>query len=193
MNGKKFNWSGYTLILINLFFIWLISGNSTYSQGFEAVERPDTIRKNAFQYNVSAGLTSVTGRGAFNYLSISSHYRYRFSDRFITDAGVMATHYNQILYPSQGAGADIYGSNSLSLFVTGSYFASPKIVLYGTGVKNVRGKYGGFLPSYESFSMGSSIRLGNVTLGAELRFSEGYWFPGDRFRRDYPAFHSTTW
>ena len=78
-------------------------------------------------------------------------------------------------------------SGYTSIYGTVSYRLNPNVVFYGTGVKNLAtfGQMNPFYsPSYDEFSFGSSIRLGdNVTIGASVHFREyspmngGYFAP----------------
>ncbi len=123
------------------------------------------------------------------------------SERWSLHGGLMAMRYqgsNPFLLET--GNPDVY--SSLAVFAAASYRMSDRLILHGTGVKQlISGPVTPF-PAMDNFSLGATYRIGdNITIGATIRFDQQNSYQPIPFSggRTYPFLHEggyflpTTW
>ena len=123
-------------------------------------------------------------------------YTLALNDRWSLHGGVVASHY-QGLNNTQAGETLLPGSfSSLAVFASASYRMSDRLVLHGTGIKQlVSAPVTPFTPyPIDEFSLGATYKLGdNITIGASInmRSYSGYrvGYPASSFGNFGNPFH----
>jgi len=138
-----------------------------------------------WNFSVGTSYSYMKGYGSGMMFYTAPTYTLSLNDRWSLHGGVVASHYQGLNYTPQGEMAMPGSFNSLSVFVAGSYRMSERLILHGTGVKQlVSAPVTPFTPyPMDNLSLGASYKLGNnFTIGASVSMRN---FSG--YRMGYPA------
>ncbi len=138
------------------------------------------VKPGHWDFSVGTSYSYMKGYGSGMMLYTAPTYTLALSDRWSLHGGVMASHY-QGFNNTQNSENLLPGSfSSLSVFAAASYRASDRLVLHGTGIKQlVQGPISPFTPyPMDDVSLGATYKIGdNMTIGASvhLRNGNGYY------------------
>ncbi len=145
------------------------------------------------RWNLSLGTSYIFMQGAGSALMLHAApvLTLPVTDRWSLHGGVMAAH---TVGPGPFAGQENYRQpvfSSLALFAAASYRMNERLVLHGTGYKQLlRAPVTPFTPP-DHFSLGATYKLGDhITIGASVHMQQGSgdWFtPGGRLSAPYPG------
>jgi len=141
-------------------------------------ETEETQKKVPGSFNVSLGtsFSYMQGYGSGMAFFAAPTYTLPLSDRWSLHGGIIATQYQsfngtmsqEFFYPAS--------FSSLSVFVAASYQMSDRLVLHGTGVKQLMSApVTPFTPyPMDNLSLGATYKLGdNLTIGATIHLNNG--------------------
>lgn len=133
--------------------------------------------KGHWNFSVGTSFTYMHGYGSMMGLYAAPMYTLPLNDRWAVHGGMVASNYTGL-----GAGmpaGELQTSNnfsSLALFAAASYKMSDRLVLHGSGVKNLTGYP--LMPMapglVDNLSLGATYKLGdNVFIGASVSINQG--------------------
>lgn len=133
-------------------------------------------RKGNFGLSVGTGFTYARGYGSGVTFFAAPTYTLPLNDRWSFHGGIVAMHY-------QGLNQTLYGEtflpreySSLALFAAASYRMNERLVLHGTGVKQLVSAPHSPFTAYpmDNLSFGATYKLGNnITVGATIHLNNG--------------------
>jgi len=133
-------------------------------------------KKGNFGLSVGTGFSYAKGYGSGVTFFAAPTYTLSLNDRWSFHGGIVATHY-------QGLNQTLYGEtvlpreySSLALFAAASYRMNERLVLHGTGVKQlISAPYSPFTAyPMDNISLGATYKLGNnITVGAAIHLNNG--------------------
>jgi len=129
-------------------------------------------------YSYSSGF----GSGMLFYAAPT--YTLPLTDRLAFHGGFIATHYQGFTAPVYGEFYSPLQFSSLAVFAAASYRMNDRLVLHGTGVKQlISAPSTPFTPyPMDHFSVGATYRLGNnISVGATIHINNGGPYPGTPF------------
>jgi len=141
-------------------------------------EKEDTENKMPGSFNVSLGTSYsyMKGYGSGMAFFAAPTYTLPLNNRWSLHGGVVATQYQSF---TPGAPQEIYfpsSFSSFSVFVAASYQMSDRLVLHGTGVKQmISAPASPFTPyPMDNLSLGATYKLGdNFSIGATIHLNNG--------------------
>lgn len=144
-------------------------------------ERADAQKKVPGSFNVSLGTnySYMKGYGSGMAFFAAPTYTLALSNRWSLHGGLVATQYQSFngtmpqesFYPNSFA--------SFSVFVAASYQMSDRLVLHGTGVKQLVSAPVSPLTPYpmDNLSLGATYKLGdNFSIGATIHLNQGHGY-----------------
>jgi hypothetical protein len=151
-------------------------------------------KKPEFHYSAGSSFMYMPRFGSVSGVDFRPVLVYPVTGKLSVEAGLIAGHYftsfkNSLLEQAIGG-----GYSSLSLFGSATYHVSPVLSFYGIGIKQLAGTNPMLNMYGNSFSIGSSLKLGNITLGAEFHVRDQYDFnPYPRFGGSHSYFPTYPW
>ena len=147
-------------------------------------EADEETKKNAGQWNFSVGTSYsyMKGYGSGMMFYTAPSYTLSLNDRWSVHGGLIASRY-QGLNPAMPAENLLPNSfSSLALFASATYRMNDRLVLHGTGIKQlVSAPVTPFTPyPIDDLSFGATYKLGNnLTIGASVHMNKwnGYSSP----------------
>lgn len=134
------------------------------------------------QWNFSVGTSYsyMKGYGSGMMLYTAPSYTLSLNNRWSVHGGMIASRYQGMNYTMAGENMLPSAYSSLALYVAASYRMSDKLILHGTGVKQlVSAPVTPFTPyPIDDLSFGATYKLGdNFTIGASIHMnnSSGYF------------------
>ena len=156
------------------------SAETDFNSGEESMPEKDGIPGH-WNFNVGTSFTYMHGYGSVMGLYAAPTYTLPLNDRWALHGGVIASNYTG-LGSMQMPGGELQSSNnvsSLAVFAAASYKMTDRLMLHGSGVKN--------LTSYplmpmapgvmDNLSLGATYKLGdNVFIGASVSINQGHGY-----------------
>lgn len=152
-----------------------------------AEEQREGEKKKPGHWNFSVGTSYswMKGYGSGMMFYTAPTYTLSLNERWSLHGGVMASRYQVLGYPAQGEMQMPDAYNSLAVYVAGSYRMNERLILHGTGIKQlVSAPVTPFTPyPVDKLSLGATYKLGeNITIGASINVNN---YSG--YRMGYPA------
>ena len=149
----------------------------------EAVEEgPGQEARKPGQWNFSVGTSYsyMKGYGSGMMLYTAPTYTLSLNDRWSVHGGLIASHYQGMNYTMAGENLLPNSFSSLALFAAASYRMNDRLILHGTGIKQlVSAPLTPFTPyPIDDLSFGATYKLGNsFTIGASIHMNNrsGYY------------------
>jgi hypothetical protein len=138
-----------------------------------------------WNFSVGTSFAYMKGYGSGMMFYTAPTYTLALNQRWSLHGGVVASHYQGVNYTPYGEMAMPGSFNSLAVFVAGSYRMNEKLILHGTGIKQlVSAPVTPFTPyPMDNLSLGATYKLGdNITIGASINMRN---FSG--YQMGYPA------
>jgi hypothetical protein len=124
-----------------------------------------------WNFSVGTSFAYMKGYGSGMMFYTAPAYTLALNKRWSLHGGVVASHYQGLNYTPQGEMAMPGSFNSLAVFVAGSYRMNEKLILHGTGIKQLlSAPVTPFTPyPMDNISLGATYKLGdNITIGASI-------------------------
>lgn len=137
-----------------------------------------------WDFSVGTSFSYMKGYGSGMMFYAAPAYTLALNDRWSLHGGLVASRYQGI--NSVWPGEDPWPSSfsSLALFVAGSYRMNDRLILHGTGFKQLlSAPVTPFTPyPMDSYSLGATYRIGdNISIGASVRIRNGQGYYGAPF------------
>ena len=143
-----------------------------------------------WNFSVGTSYAYMTGYGSGMMFYTAPCDTLSLNERWSLHGGVVASHYQGLNYTQQGEMLMPGSFNSLAIFAAASYRMNDKLILHGSGIKQlVSAPVTPFTPyPMDNLSLGATYKLGdNITIGASINmrnYGSGTSIMG------YPASHS---
>jgi len=184
---KKMKFKNIILAIVLAFSFSAIFAQKPVNQTKENTPMAKALQKLRWDINLGTSFMYSPGfGGGMNYYAAPG-FSYPVNKKVSFHGGVVVGVMTSPGFHNTEEGFEKITSGYTSIYGTVAYRLNPNVVFYGTGVKNLAtfGPMNPFYsPSFDEFSFGSSIRLGdNVTIGASFHFREyspmngGYFAP----------------
>jgi len=148
----------------------------------EHQEAPQQEEKKAGQWNFSVGTSYsyMKGYGSGMMFYTAPAYTLSLNDRWSVHGGLIASRYQGMNYTMEGEMLLPNSFSSLALFAAASYKMSDRLILHGTGIKQLVSAPLTPLTPYpiDDLSFGATYKLGdNLTIGASIHMNNrnGYY------------------
>lgn len=140
----------------------------------------EIVKPGPWNFSVGTSYSYLKGYGSGMMFYTAPSYTLSLSDRWALHGGVVASHYQGLNYTQPGENLLPGSVSSLAIFASASYRMSDRLVLHGTGIKQlVSAPITPFTPyPMEDLSLGATYKIGeNMTIGAavHMRNSNGYY------------------
>jgi len=145
-------------------------------------EGPDQAARKPGHWNFSVGTSYsyMKGYGSGMMLYTAPTYTLSLNDKWSFHGGLIASHYQGMNYTLQGESLLPNSFSGLALFAAASYRMNDRLILHGTGVKQlITAPFTPFTPyPIDDFSFGATYKVGhNLTIGASVHMNNrsGYY------------------
>jgi hypothetical protein len=142
----------------------------------EELESGEDAKPGHWNFSVGTSYSYMKGYGSGMMFYTAPTYTLALNDRWSLHGGVVASHYQGLNYTQPGEMLLPGSFSSLAVFASASYRMSDRLVLHGTGIKQlVSAPLTPFTPyPMDDFSLGASYKIGdNMTIGASVRMRNG--------------------
>lgn len=156
----------------------------------EQAEREET-KLGHWNFSVGTSYAYMKGYGSAMMFFTAPTYTLALNDRWALHGGVMASYYQGLNYRPMGESLLPATFSSLAVFVSASYRMSDRLVLHGTGTKQLLAAPGTTVMGYpmDDLSLGATFRIGdNMTIGASVHMMNGHGYNG---YNGYNGYHTT--
>lgn len=133
-------------------------------------------RPGHWNFSVGASYSYMKGYGSGMMLYTAPTYTLSLNDRWSVHGGLIASQYRGMNYTMPGESELPNTFSGLALFAAASYRASDRLILHGTGIKQlISAPVTPFTPYLmDDLSLGATYKLGNnFTIGASVRMNNG--------------------
>lgn len=143
------------------------------------MEQSEQEKPGHWNFSVGTSYAYMKGYGSAMMFYTAPTYTLALNDRWALHGGVMASFYQGLNYMPLGESYVPATFSSLAVFASASYRMSDRLVLHGTGTKQLLAAPGTTVMGYpmDDLSLGATFRIGdNLTIGASvhMRNSSGY-------------------
>jgi len=165
----------------------------------EETDQEDAPQKGHWNFSVGTSYSYMKGYGSGMLFYTAPSYTLSINDRWSVHGGLIASRYQGINYTMPGESLLPNSFSSLALFAAATYQMSDRLILHGTGVKQlISAPVTPFTPyPIDDLSFGATYKLGNsFTIGASVHMRQGsgyYHMPGysspfaSPFRSTFPS------
>jgi hypothetical protein len=147
----------------------------------EEVQAEDNEKSGHWNFSVGTSYSYMKGYGSGMMFYTAPTYTLALNDRWSLHGGVVASHYQGLNNTQQGEMLLPGSFSSLAIFASASYRMSDRLVLHGTGIKQlVSAPVTPFTPyPMDDFSLGATYKIGdNMTIGASVHMRNGSGYNG---------------
>ncbi len=143
------------------------------------VEEPtsgEMVKPGHWDFSMGTSYSYMKGYGSGMMFYTAPSYTLSLSDRWALHGGVVASHYQGLNYTQPGEIFLPGTFSSLAIFASASYRMSDRLVLHGTGIKQlVSAPITLYTPySMDNLSLGATYKIGeNMTIGASVHMRNG--------------------
>jgi hypothetical protein len=170
MSGCKCNIS-LIIVLFSLFSVQAFSQQLNDGDSLE-YNSPKVSLKPRMHYEIGSSFTVVPHLGSVTGFTLSPVLSVPLSPKLSVDGGIIAGRFYSTLWNNNPEGA-MYGTfNELSVFGSASYHFNSQLTLYGTGIKQLSGTSPFYFLPKSSYTIGSTYKFGNFSLGVALQVSK---------------------
>ncbi len=165
-----------------------------------AVEAPvelesDQEKPGHWNFSVGTSYSYMKGYGSGMMFYTAPSYTLALSDRWALHGGMVASYYQGLNHMPLGETLLPGSFSSLAVFVSASYRMSDRLVLHGTGTKQLlTAPPGSTVMGYplDDLSFGASYRIGDsFTIGASVHMRNGNGYNGYNGYNGFNGYHST--
>jgi len=152
------------------------------------VEQAEKVKPGHWNFSVGTSYAYMKGYGSAMMFYTAPTYTLALNDRWAIHGGVMASYYQGLNYMPMGESPIPASFSSLAVFAAASYRMSDRLVLHGTGTKQLLAAPGTTVMGYpvDDFSFGATYRIGDgFTIGASVHMKNSKGYNG------YNGYHTT--
>ncbi|MCD4709970.1 MAG: hypothetical protein K8R52_03930 [Bacteroidales bacterium] len=131
----------------------------------------EKVKPGHWDFSVGTSYTYLKGYGSGMMFYTAPSYTLSLSDRWALHGGVVASHYQGLNYSQPGENLLPGSVSGLAIFASASYRMNDRLVLHGTGIKQlVTAPITPFTPyPMDNLSLGATYKIGeNMTIGASV-------------------------
>ncbi len=170
MFGCKSNIS-LIIVLASLFSIQAFSQQINYRDSIPRYT-PKSNFKPELHYSIGTSFIFIPKLGSVTGVTLSPSLSIPISPKLSVDGGIIAGHFYSTLSDFNREGAINGTFNELSVFGSASYHINSQLTIYGIAIKQLSGTSPlNFLPK-SSYSIGSTYKFGNSSIGVTLQMSK---------------------
>jgi len=139
-------------------------------------EQSEAKKRGHWDFSVGTSFSYMKGYGSGMTLYTAPTYTLALNDRWAFHGGVVASHYQGLNYTQPGEVLFPGSYSSLAIFAAASYRMSDRLIIHGTGIKQlVSAPLTPFSPyPMDNLSLGASYKIGdNITIGASVNMRNG--------------------
>jgi hypothetical protein len=158
----------------------------------EELPAAELVKPGHWDFSVGTSYSYMKGYGSGMMLYTAPSYTLSLSDRWSLHGGVVASHYQGLNNTRTGENLLPGSFSSLAIFASASYRMNDRLVLHGTGIKQlISAPITPFTPySMDDISLGATYQVGeNMTIGASVHMRNGSGYTTTPFGS--PFFPST--
>lgn len=147
-----------------------------------------------WNFSVGTSYSYMKGYGSGMMFYTAPTYTLALNDRWALHGGVMASYYQGLNYMPMGESLIPASFSSLAVFVSASYRMSDRLVLHGTGTKQLLAGPGSTVMGYpmDDLSLGATLRIGdNMTIGASVHMRNGPGYNGYNGYNGYKGYRTS--
>jgi hypothetical protein len=149
-----------------------------------------------WNFSVGTSFSYMKGYGSGMTFYTAPTYTLALNERWSLHGGVMASHYQGLNYAPPGENIFPGYYSSLAVFAAASYRMSDRLIVHGSGVKQlVSAPLTPFTPyALDHISLGATYKLGdNITIGASVNMRNGSGYGNGYYPTPFgnPMFPST--
>jgi hypothetical protein len=147
----------------------------------EELQAEEKQKPGHWNFSVGTSYSYMKGYGSGMMFYTAPTYTLALNDRWALHGGVVASHYQGLNYTQQGEILLPGSFSSLAIFASASYRMSERLVLHGTGIKQlVSAPLTPFTPyPMDDLSLGATYKIGNnMTIGASVHMRNGSGYNG---------------
>jgi len=144
-------------------------------------EQPEQEKPGHWNFSVGTSYAYMKGFGSAMMFYTAPTYTLALNDRWALHGGVMASYYQGMNYMPMGESLIPASFSSLAVFASASYRMSDRLILHGTGTKQLLAAPGTLVMGYpmDNLSLGATFRIGdNITIGASVQMRNGNEYNG---------------
>lgn len=145
-------------------------------EGLQAGPNQEEIKKGHWNFSVGTSYSYMKGYGSGMMLYTAPTYTLSLNQRWSVHGGIIASHYQGMNYTLAGENMLPNSFSGLAVFAAASYRASDRLILHGTGVKQLMtAPVTPFTPyPIDDLSFGATYKLSdNFTIGASVHMKQG--------------------
>jgi len=145
------------------------------------MDQPEQEKPGHWNFSVGTSYAYMKGYGSAMMFYTAPAYTLALNDRWALHGGVLASYYQGLNYMPMGENLLPATFSSLAIFASASYRMSDRLVLHGTGTKQLLAAPGTLVMGYpmDNLSLGATFRIGdNITIGASVQMRNGHGFNG---------------
>ncbi|MCK4880941.1 MAG: hypothetical protein KAS82_09780 [Bacteroidales bacterium] len=145
----------------------------------QPVEEPtagEKVKPGHWNFSVGTSYSYMKGYGSGMMFYTAPSYTLSLNNRWALHGGVVASHYQGLNYTQPGENLFPGSVSSLAIFASASYRMNDRLVLHGTGIKQlVSAPITPFTPyPMDDLSLGATYKIGeNMTIGASVHIRNG--------------------
>jgi len=144
-------------------------------------DQPEQEKPGHWNFSVGTSYAYMKGYGSAMMFYTAPTYTLALNDRWAIHGGVMASYYQGLNHMPMGESLMPTSFSSLSVFASASYRMSDRLILHGTGTKQLLAAPGTLVMGYpmDNLSLGATFRIGdNITIGASVQMRNGNEYNG---------------
>jgi hypothetical protein len=156
------------------------AGGLSMDESADELTDPEAKKPGHWNFSVGTSYSFMKGYGSGMMFYTAPTYTVDLSDRWSLHGGVLASHYQGLTNTMPGENLLPNSFSSLAIFASASYRMNDRLVLHGTGIKQlVSVPLSPFTPyPIDDLSLGATYKIGhNLTIGASvhMRSGNGYY------------------
>ena len=143
------------------------------------MDQPEQEKPGHWNFSVGTSYAYMKGYGSAMMFYTAPTYTLALNDRWALHGGVMASYYQGLNYMPMGENLLPATFSSLAIFASASYRMSDRLILHGTGTKQLLAGPGPTVMGYpaDDISLGATFKIGNnMTIGASVHMMNGYGY-----------------
>jgi hypothetical protein len=159
------------IVLVSLFSIQAFSQQFNYRDSLAVYNSEKVNLKPRLYYTVGSTILITPHSGTVTGFTLSPVLSIPLSAKLSVDGGFIAGRYYSAFRNFNPEDAINGAFNELSVFGSATYHISSQLTLYGTGIKQLTGTSPFYYLPKSSYSIGSTYKFGNFSIGVTLQMS----------------------
>lgn len=169
MSGNKYK-IFLLVVLTSLFSVQAFSQQINFRDSIPKYNQKANY-KPELHYSLGSSFMFVPRLGSFTSVTLSPSLSIPISPKLSVDGGIIAGRFYSPLSNYNREGTINGAFNELYIFGSATYHVNSQLTIYGAGIKQLTSSPFNFLPK-SSYSIGSSYKFGNSSIGLTLQVSK---------------------